>query len=68
MNILKQLQRAKVSLTAGTKLFEENGLETESLDELRQQVKDLAEIAARIHGGEPEDYWPRELMQSEGLF
>lgn len=67
MNILSQLQRAKLSLAEGARLFKEGGLEAESLEELQQQVKDLADIAANLHGGEPEDYWPLELLAAAGL-
>lgn len=67
MKILTQLENAKASLAGGIELFNEGGLEADSLKELQQHVKDLAAIAARIYGGEPEDFWSREVMQSEGL-
>lgn len=67
MKLKEKLNKAERKLRVVRQLFKENGIELVTLTEVEGELKDLAWQCASMFGGEPEDFWPRELMESEGL-
>lgn len=67
MTLTEKLNKAARKLGVVRRLFKENGIELVTLTEVEDELKELASQCADMFGGEPEDYWPRELMESEGL-
>lgn len=67
MTLKEKLNKAARKLAVVRQLFNENGIELVTLTEVEDELKELASQCANVFGGKPEDYWPRELMESEGL-